>query len=119
MTLPVTSGSMQFNGVTYDLGDGSALLDVELQYLPDSGAQLDSGQRVRLIVKKTSSDPQKKAVHVTDYSGGLGPDHDLIRALMIATLDTWCNEHLDDFLYVFASVDISTMPRTRSAATSG
>ncbi len=89
--------------------DGTAVIEVNLHYIPHTAAGGDyKGKPHALVVKHTSDSPDQPAFVLVSLE--LGKDVGTIsNALIEEGLKNWGNEHLNEFNHIFNVVDLNRM----------
>ena len=99
MTVPITSGSMPYNGTTYSLTGAVATIEIQLKDLPQPPGA--NGTPHQVVPNATA------AVAVTDLSGLPGNPGFIIQGIVTGLLDKWLNANLAQFTHTFSTIDLN------------
>jgi hypothetical protein len=93
--------------LTFD--EGHAVVEVELHYIPHTGAEKSvTGDPQALVVNATASSPSVPPLSIIDVQ--LTPAPGTVSGALVSTaLLDWGTAHLADFAHVFAVVDLNPM----------
>lgn len=108
LSLPMTNIALVLKATNKTLGfdSGSAIIEVQLEYLPTTDASPSStgGTPNQLIVKSQGTDASPPVVFV---SGDIPGADGITLAVFGAGLTNWGNANLAQFAHVFAVVDLN------------
>jgi len=108
MEIPLTNIKLTYStGHSHTVPKGTAVAEIELEYLPHTTQQeKTNGQPMALKPKTTSQDPLAPVFNVIDMV--LDPDPGIVtHAVIQQTLTEWGCAHLAVFDHIFAVVDIN------------
>jgi hypothetical protein len=89
--------------------DGTAVIGVNLHYVPHVAAEGDYRGKPHALVVKYKPDSSTQPVFIL-ISLNLGGDvGDISKALIMEGLNNWGNEHLNEFCHIFNVVDLNRM----------
>ena len=97
MSIPITSGSMTYQGTAYPMTDAVATIEVNLKKIPQPAT--NNGTPTNLV-----TDPS--IVSVTNLAFGSNPPPNQIKFLMMGMLSDWLNANLSQFTHVFTTVNL-------------
>lgn len=97
MSIPVTSGSMTYQGIAYPMTNAVAMIEVNLMKVPQPAS--NNGTPTNLV-----TDPS--VVSVTGLTFGANPPPNSIKFLMMGLLSDWLNANLSQFTHVFSTVNL-------------
>lgn len=99
MTVPVASGSVVYQGTSYDLSGAVATIEIQLKDLPRTPTSNGTPHDVVVAADKT--------VSVTDLSNVPGNPGFVVIAVATGLLSKWFNQNLASFTHVFASINLN------------
>jgi len=98
MAIPITSGTLSYEGKTHDLSGTQLTIELQLKDLP----QDPSGVSGKHDVVADAS----KAVSVTEVKNMPGNPGFIIEAVTGGMLAKWFNDNLDSFTHAFSTIDL-------------
>jgi len=117
--IPITEGSLDASGQTYDMSGSTAYISLKLKYIPQVPPKGKQGairagvkdndllEKDDLIADAEDRSAVDPAVVVQNLVFSGPPPSTFNRALMIGGLQEWFNEHIAQFAYIFATVSIN------------
>jgi Clostridium P-47 protein len=105
--IPLTAGSMVYQGQTYAMAGGVATIEVALRQIPPQSVPGQAPASAHdLVVQTLATSVTQPAVSVIDLKLPVDPGF-ICKALMSGLLDAWFNANLDQFTHVFNTVTIN------------
>ncbi len=107
MAIPLTGGTMSYQGQTYALTGGVVTIELALRQIPPQPAPGTAPATAHdLVVQTQAASVTQPAVSVAGLSLPVDPGF-ICKALMSGLLATWFNANLDAFTHVFNTVTIN------------
>lgn len=109
LAIPLTAGTMSYQGHTYAMAGGVVTIELALRQLPPQptpGTAAAAATAHDLVVQTQAVSATQPAVSVMDLTLPVDPGF-ICKALMSGLLATWFNANLDAFTHVFNTVTIN------------
>jgi hypothetical protein len=110
MSIPVTSGTLVYKGQNYDMSGVTAMVEVQLNYLPPPPDSTKVGlppSSHDLKIKQTASGPEKVVSVLTVDAPASMPF--MQKGLIGGLLGVWLNANLSAFDHTFGAVTLNRM----------
>ncbi len=107
MAIPLTGGSMSYQGQSYPMAGGVVTIELALRQIPPQpAAGAVSASAHDLVVQTLATSPTQPAVSVAGLTLPVDPGF-ICKALMSGLLAEWFNANLDAFVHVFNTVTLN------------
>lgn len=113
MAIPLTAGSMSFQGTNYPMAGAVVTIELELRHIPPQPPAITPVPLPSLlpsvhdlVVKLASTSPTEPVVSVVSLTVPQDPGF-IPKALMAGLLQTWFNDNLTAFTHVFNTVTLN------------
>ncbi len=106
LRVPLSSGTLTFDGRRYELAGSIADVEIRLEFLPLEPGESDLFTD-RLVIRRRPPKPRAHVATIANFKTPDGPDAGLVRPLMMAVLGEWFNAHLHEVSHTFAKVSLN------------